>query len=251
MSARGAMQIAVLVETMRREKYEMCVSRPSVILRRDENGALLEPFETMYVEVPDEHSQAILKILHTRKAHLEEMESREGTGRTFFKTYIPTRGIIGFEFELVNLTSGHGIFSHLFREYAPYAGEIMARQSGRLVSMQTGESTRYALLALEERGRLFVAPQEQIYSGQIVGENPRPGDILVNPCKEKHLDNMRSAGKDATVQLSPPVVFSLERALEYIEADELVEATPQFIRLRKKLLDANARKRAEKMISES
>lgn len=247
MSARGAMQIAVLVETMRRENYEVCVSRPNVILKRDEkSGELLEPFETMYVEVPDEHVPGVLKLLNTRKAHIEDMESREGTGRTFFQTYIPTRGIIGFEFELVNLTSGHGIFSHLFRKYAPYAGEILARQTGRLVSMQTGVTTKYALLALEDRGKLFVAPQEDVYVGQIVGENPRPEDIPVNPCKEKHLDNMRSAGKDPTMQLSPAIEFSLERAIEYIDGDELVEATPHFIRLRKRILDPIERKRSEK-----
>ncbi len=250
MSARGAMEIAVLVETMRRENYEVCVSRPKVIMRRDEeNGQLLEPFETMYVEVPDEYVTGVLKILNTRKAHIESMESRDGSGRTYFQTYIPTRGIIGFEFELVNLTSGHGIFSHLFRHYAPYAGDILARRTGRLVSMQTGVSTRYALLALEDRGKLFVAPQEDVYAGQIIGENPRPEDMPVNPCKEKHLDNMRSAGKDPTMQLSPVLKFSLERSLEYIDGDELVEATPHFIRLRKRVLCANERRRIEKAAS--
>ena len=217
-----------------------------IACRDEKSGELLEPFETMYVEVPDEHVPGVLKLLNTRKAHIEDMESREGTGRTFFQTYIPTRGIIGFEFELVNLTSGHGIFSHLFRKYAPYAGEILARQTGRLVSMQTGVTTKYALLALEDRGKLFVAPQEDVYVGQIVGENPRPEDIPVNPCKEKHLDNMRSAGKDPTMQLSPAIEFSLERAIEYIDGDELVEATPHFIRLRKRILDPIERKRSEK-----
>lgn len=244
-SARGAMQIAVLVETMRREKYEICVSRPNVILKKDENGTF-EPYETMYVEVPDEHTSAVLKLLNIRKGQLEDMETREGTGRTYLQTYIPTRGIIGFEFELVNLTSGHGIFSHLFRDYGPYAGEISTRQTGTLVSMETGVSTAFSLLALEERGRLFVGPQEDIYAGQIVGENPRAMDLPVNPCKEKHLNNIRSATKESTAQLSPPVRFSLERAIEYIEADELVEATPHHIRLRKRILDANERKRAEK-----
>jgi len=246
MSARGAMQIAVLVETMRRENFEMCVSRPKVIMKRDENGALLEPFETMYIEVPNEHVNGLLKLLNTRKANIEDMQVNDAAGRTYLKTYIPTRGIIGFEFELVNLTSGHGIFSHLFREYAAYAGDILCRSAGRLVSMQTGVSTRYALLALEARGRLFIAPQEEIYAGQIVGENPRPEDMPVNPCKEKHLDNIRAASKDATVQLTPPVEFSLERAIEYIETDELVEVTPHFIRMRKRILCPNERKRSEK-----
>ena len=245
-SARGAMQIAVLVETMRRENYEICVSRPTVIMKRDENDKLLEPFETLYIEVPDEHSNGVMKLLLNRKGQMQDMVCKEGTGHTFIQAYIPTRGIIGFEFELVNLTSGHGIFSHLFCDYAPYAGEIVTRQTGTLVSMETGVSTPFALIALEERGRLFIGPQEDIYAGQIVGENPRTMDMPVNPCKEKHLNNIRSANKGDGIQLSPPVNFSLERAIEYIEADELVEATPHFIRLRKRILDANERKRAEK-----
>ncbi|MFR4437108.1 MAG: EF-Tu/IF-2/RF-3 family GTPase, partial [Akkermansia muciniphila] len=242
-SARGAMQIAVLVETMRRENYELCVSRPTVIMKRDENDRLTEPYETMYVEVPDEHANGVMKLLHARKGQMEDMVCREGTGHTFIQAYIPTRGIIGFEFELVNLTSGHGIFSHLFRDYGPYAGDITTRTTGTLVSMETGVSTPFALVALEERGRLFVGPQEDIYEGQIVGENPRQMDMPVNPCKEKHLNNIRSATKGDGIQLSPPVIFSLERAIEYIEPDELVEATPHFIRLRKRILNANDRVR--------
>ena len=138
---------------------------------------------------------------------MEDMVCREGTGHTFIQAYIPTRGIIGFEFELVNLTSGHGIFSHLFRDYGPYAGDITTRTTGTLVSMETGVSTPFALVALEERGRLFVGPQEDIYEGQIVGENPRQMDMPVNPCKEKHLNNIRSATKGDGIQLSPPVIF--------------------------------------------
>ncbi len=245
-AARGAMQIAVLVETMRRENYEVCVSRPTVITKRDEHDHLTEPFETIYVEVPDEFSNGVVRILTSRKGQLEEMQSKDGTGRTFIQAYIPTRGIIGFEFELVNLTSGHGIFSHLFRQYDMYAGDITTRQTGTLVSMETGVSTPFALAALEDRGRLFVGSQEDIYAGQIVGENPRSMDMPVNPCKEKHLNNIRSATKGDGIQLSPPVRFSLERAIEYIEADELVEATPHFIRLRKRILDANERQRAAK-----
>ena len=242
-SARGAMQIAVLVETMRRENYELCVSRPTVIMKRDEGDRLTEPYETIYVEVPDEHANGVMKLLHARKGQMEDMISKEGTGHTFIQAYIPTRGIIGFEFELVNLTSGHGIFSHLFRDYGPYAGDITTRTTGTLVSMETGVSTPFALVALEERGRLFVGPQEDIYEGQIVGENPRQMDMPVNPCKEKHLNNIRSATKGDGIQLSPPVAFSLERAIEYIEPDELVEATPHFIRLRKRILNANDRVR--------
>ncbi len=244
-SARGAMQIAVLVETMRREGYEVCVSRPTVIFRRDESGALLEPFETLYVEVPGDYTQAILKSLVNRKGTMENMDT-EPSGRTFIQAVIPTRGLIGFETEIVNLTSGHGIMSHLFKEYGPHAGEIVTRTTGTLVSMDSGAATTYALQALEARGILFLAPGDAVYDGMLVGENPRVGDLPVNPVKEKQLDNMRSAGKDKTSKLTPALRFSLERAIEYIDTDELVEATPKNIRLRKKILDANARKRAMK-----
>jgi len=244
-SARGAMQIAVLVETMRREGFEVCVSRPTVIFRRDEAGQLMEPYETMYVEVPGEYSQAILKTLINRKGTMENMDT-EPSGRTFIQAVIPTRGLIGFETEIVNLTSGHGIMSHLFKEYGPHAGEIVTRTTGTLVSMDSGAATTYSLQALEARGILFVGPGDAVYEGMLVGENPRVGDLPVNPVKEKHLDNMRSSGKDKTSKLTPAIRFSLERAIEYIDTDELVEATPKNIRLRKRILDANARKRSMK-----
>lgn len=242
-SARGAMQIAVLVETMRREGFEVLVSRPMVIYRRDDQGKLMEPFETLYVEVPDQHVNGVMKLLLNRKGILEHMETRDGSARTLMQAYIPTRGIIGFEFELVNLTSGEGIFSHLFREYSLFAGDITTRQTGTLVSMETGVSTPYALAAIESRGRLFVGGAEDIYEGMIIGENPRQNDIPVNPCKEKHLTNHRSANKNDSIQLTPPIKFSLERAIEYIESDELVEATPHHIRLRKRYLNPHERKR--------
>jgi GTP-binding protein len=244
-SARGAMQIAVLVEQMRREGFEVCVSRPTVIYRRDEGGKLLEPFETLYIESPGEYTQGILKLLINRKGMMENMET-EPSGETLITALIPTRGLIGFETEIVNLTSGHGIMSHLFREYGPHAGEIVTRTTGTLVSMEAGVATTYSLQALEDRGVLFVGANDAIYPGMLVGENPRVGDMPVNPVKEKHLDNMRSSGKDKTSKLTPPIRFSLERAIEYIDADELVEATPQNIRLRKRILDEGARKRAAK-----
>ena len=246
-SARGAMQIAVLVEQMRREGFEVCVSRPTVIYRRDEGGKLLEPFETLYIESPGEYTQGILKLLINRKGMMENMET-EPSGETLITALIPTRGLIGFETEIVNLTSGHGIMSHLFREYGPHAGEIVTRTTGTLVSMEAGVATTYSLQALEDRGVLFVGANDAIYPGMLVGENPRVGDMPVNPVKEKHLDNMRSSGKDKTSKLTPPIRFSLERAIEYIDADELVEATPLNIRLRKRILDENARKRAAKGI---
>ena len=241
-SARGTMQIAILVEQMRRESYEVLVSRPKVIMR-EMDGTTCEPFETLYIEVPDECANSTVRILGNRRGILESMEAK-GTGRTFIQASIPTRGLIGFEFELVNLTSGRGIFSHLFREYAPYAGDITTRQSSTLVSMENGIARPYSLQAMEERGTLFIAPGDEVYEGMIVGENPKPIDIPVNPTREKHLTNHRSATKNDSIQLTPPRVFSLERAIEYIEPDELVEATPHFIRLRKRILDATARKRA-------
>ncbi len=244
-SARGAMQIAVLVEQMRREGFEVCVSRPTVIYRRDEGGKLLEPFETLYIESPGDYTQGILKLLINRKGMMENMET-EPSGETLITALIPTRGLIGFETEIVNLTSGHGIMSHLFREYGPHAGEIVTRTTGTLVSMEAGVATTYSLQALEDRGVLFVGANDAIYPGMLVGENPRVGDMPVNPVKEKHLDNMRSSGKDKTSKLTPPIRFSLERAIEYIDADELVEATPLNIRLRKRILDEGARKRAAK-----
>ena len=159
---------------------------------------------------------------------------------------MPTRGLIGFESDLVNATSGEGVLSHLFLEYRPYAGEISTRSTGTLVSMDQGKAMPYALNTLQDRGKLFIAPGDEVYAGQVVGECPRKQDLPVNPTKAKQLDNMRSAGKDDNVILAPPIQFSLERAIEYIEQDELVEATPQHLRLRKKILDANERRKAEK-----
>jgi len=240
-SARGAMQIAVLVEEMRREGYEVLVSRPMVITKRDENDVLIEPYETLYVEVPEEYVSGVMKSLAARRGDIVNMNS-SGSG-SMIEAVIPTRGLIGFEFELLNMTSGHGIMSHLFKEYAPVAGEIAGRSSGTLVSMETGISMAYSLDALESRGKLFIGAGENVYEGQIVGENPRADDLPVNPTKEKHLTNHRSTGDGKGIQLSPPVTFSLERAIEYIGADELVEATPDNIRLRKRLLSATERKR--------
>lgn len=243
-SARGAMQISVLVETMRREGYELCVSRPMVITKRGDDGQLLEPFETLFVEAPEEYSGAIMKTLATRRALIENM----GTNAhgTVIEASVSTRGLIGFEFELLNITSGHGVMSHLFKEYAPHCGEITTRGTGTLISMATGTAMEYSLKPLEDRGKLFISPGDEVYEGQIIGENPRMDDLIVNPVKAKSLTNHRSATKGITVGLAPAIRFSLERAIEYIEADELVEATPSHLRLRKRILDPNERKRAVK-----
>ena len=210
-SARGTMQIAVLVETMRRESYEVLVSRPKVILK-EIDGVKCEPFETVFVEVPDENANGTVRILGNRKGILEHMDSL-GTGRTFIQANIPTRGLIGFEFELVNLTSGNGIFSHMFKEYAPYAGEIVTRQSSTLISMEAGLARPYALQSIEERGSLFVAPNDEVYEGMIVGENPKPPDLEVNPTTAKHLTNHRPHTTHTSSHLTPPRNFPLERAI--------------------------------------
>ncbi len=241
-SARGEMQIAILVEQMRREGYELLVSRPEVIFHRDEGGNLLEPLETLYVDVPNENLGDILQSLASRKAEIVNMDHQSHS--VLVEAVIPTRGLIGFETDLVNFTRGHGIMSHLFKEYAPFRGEIASRNNGVLVAMESGIATAYALNNIQERGRLFIGPQEEVYLGMIVGENSRPDDLGVNPCKAKHLTNMRSQGDGKGIQLEAPSRMGLERALEYIGPDEYVEATPKSLRLRKKILDATARKRA-------
>ncbi len=245
--ARGEMQIAVLVEQMRREGFEILVSRPEVIFQRDEAGSLLEPIETLYVDVPPENLGDVLQSLATRKAEITSMEHNPHS--VLVEATIPTRGLIGFETDLVNVTKGHGIASHLFKEYGPHKGEIPSRSRGVLVSMEGGTSMAYALDTIQERGRLFIGPQEEIYEGMIVGENARTDDMPVNPCKAKKLTNMRSQGDGKGISLAPPLVMSLERSLEYIAPDEYVEATPKSLRLRKKILDANMRKRATQKVT--
>jgi GTP-binding protein len=242
-NARGEMQIAILVEQMRREGYEVMVSRPEVIFHKDESGNLLEPIENLYVEVPADNLGDVLQDIAGRKGEVTGMDHH--ANRVSVEAIIPTRGLIGFETDLINLTRGEGIMSHLFREYVPFRGEIAGRNRGVMVSMEGGISTAYALNNIQERGKLFIGPQEEIYAGMIVGENARPEDLPVNPCKAKHLTNMRSQGEGKGIQLEAPLKMSLERAIEYIDADEFVEATPKSLRLRKRILDATARKRAQ------
>ena len=241
-SGRGEMQIAILVEQMRREGYEVLVSRPEVIFRQDSQGNLLEPIEKMFLEIPKEYMGPVLENLANRKAEITHMD-HHGEHVTV-EALIPMRGLIGFETDLVNMTRGLGVMSHLFHEYGPFRGEIIARKNGSLVSLEDGIATAYALNMNQERGRLFVEPGDRVYKGMIVGENARENDIPVNPCKTKHLTNMRSQGEGKGIQLEPPLRMSLERALEYIGPDEYVEATPKSLRLRKKELDETKRKRA-------
>ncbi len=241
---RGEMQIAILVEQMRREGYELLVSRPEVLWKKTPEGQRLEPIEKLFLEIPQEHMGAVLENLAARKAQITHMHQHGD--QTTLEALIPMRGLIGFETDLVNLTRGLGVMSHLFHEYGPDRGEILTRRNGSLVSMEDGVATAYALDAIQERGRLFIQPGERVYKGMIVGENARDNDIPVNPCKSKHLTNIRSQGEGKGIQLSPPLKLSLERALEYIGPDEYVEATPQHLRLRKKILDETRRKRAER-----
>ncbi|PYI45570.1 MAG: translational GTPase TypA [Verrucomicrobia bacterium] len=244
-NARGEMQIAILVEQMRREGYEVMVSRPEAIFHRTEDGNLLEPVENLYVDLPNENLGDILQSIANRKGEILGMDHH--ASRVSIEAIIPTRGLIGFETDLVNLTRGEGLMSHLFREYAPFKGEIGGRGRGVMVSMENGVSTAYALNNIQARGRLFIGPQEDVYEGMIVGENARPEDLPVNPCKAKHLTNMRSQGEGKGIQLEAPLRMTLERAIEYIDIDEYVEATPKSLRLRKRILDATARKRATVM----
>jgi GTP-binding protein len=247
LSARGEMQIAILVEQMRREGFELLVSRPEVIFHKDNMGNILEPFETLYADVPNENLGDILQSLASRKAEIVSMEHQIRT--VLVEAVIPTRGLIGFESDMVNLTRGLGSMSHLFKEYGPLKGEISSRDNGVLVAMESGISTAYALNNVQERGKIFIGPQEDVYEGMIVGENSRPDDLTVNACKIKHLTNMRSQGDGKGIQLSAPVRMSLERVLEYIAPDEYVEATPKSLRLRKKILDSTARKRSSTKVS--
>jgi GTP-binding protein len=240
--ARGEMQIAILVEQMRREGYEVMVSRPEVIFHRSEDGELLEPLENLYLDLPEENLGDMLQLLAGRKGEILHMSHH--ANRVSIEAIIPTRGLIGFETVLVNLTRGEGVMSHLFAKYAPFKGEIEGRNRGVLVSMETGTSTAYALNSIQDRGQLFIGPQEEVYEGMIIGENPRPEDLPVNPCRAKRLTNMRSQGEGKGIQLETPLRMSVERALEYIDMDEYVEATPKSLRLRKCILEATARKRA-------
>ena len=241
-AGRGEMQIAILVEQMRREGYEVLVSRPEVIWQKDKQGNLLEPIEKMFLEIPKDAMGSVLENLSNRKAEITNMEHHGD--EVGIEALIPMRGLIGFETDLVNMTRGMGVMSHLFHEYGADRGEILARKNGSLVAMENGVATAYALNMIQERGRLMVEPGDNIYVGMIVGENARENDIPVNACKSKHLTNMRSQGDGKGIQLDAPLKMSLERALEYIGPDEYVEATPKNLRLRKKILDENQRKRA-------
>ncbi|MEX0842907.1 MAG: translational GTPase TypA, partial [Gemmatimonadota bacterium] len=247
-SGRGELHLSILMETMRREGYEFQVSRPQVIERTGADGARLEPFEEVLIDVPDETVGAVMERLGPRRGELTDM-SPTGTGVTRLRFRIPARGLFGYRSEFMTDTRGEGILNHHFLEYASYAGPIQGRRRGVLVSDRSGETVAYALFNLQERGTMFVGPGTTVYTGMIVGEHIRPGDLDVNVCKGKKLTNMRAAGSDENVKLEPPRQLTLELALEFIDDDELIEVTPSAIRLRKKELDANRRKKAQKALA--
>lgn len=243
-SGRGELQLAILIETMRREGYEFAVSKPEVLFKRNEDNKLLEPIEHVIVDVPDAHIGTVIEILGRRKGEMVNMMPTGDVIRAEF--YVPARGLIGFRTEFLTSTRGSGIIHHTFHDYQPYKGTITGRTKGALVSMETGSSTAYALEMVQERGVMFVNPGTEIYEGMVVGENSREDDMSVNPCKAKHLTNMRASGSDGIVRLDPPRQMSLEQFIEFIEDDELLEVTPLNLRIRKKILDSTARQRAAK-----
>ncbi len=246
-SGRGELHLAILMETMRREGYEFQVSRPRVIVRSDGNGGRLEPYEELVVDVPGEMTGAVMKGLGPRRAELLEMVT-PGQSRARMRFKIPARGLFGYRSEFLTDTRGEGIIHHRFLEYGPWAGELKGRERGVLVADRQGTASPYALFNLQERGTLFIAPRERAYQGMIVGECARAGDLDVNIAKEKKLTNIRAAASDENVLLEPPRRVSLEVALEYIEDDELIEVTPDAVRLRKRVLEANERKKAARQV---
>ena len=243
-AGRGELQLGVLIETMRREGFELGISRPRV-LYREEDGQRMEPYETVVIDVDDEHSGTVVEKMQRRKAELTEMRP-SGIGKTRITFSAPSRGLIGYHGEFLSDTRGTGIMNRLFEKYGPYKGQIEGRQNGVLISMETGDAVSYALNALEERGELFIGSGVKLYQGMIIGENAKPDDLEVNPLKSKQLTNFRSTGKDDAIRLTPPRVMTLEQAIAYIDTDEMVEVTPQNIRLRKALLDPHERKKAKR-----
>ena len=243
-AGRGELQLGVLIETLRREGFELSISRPRVIFK-EEGGQRLEPLEEVFVDVDEEFSGAVVEKISQRKGELTEMRP-SGGGKQRLVFLAPARGLIGYHGEFLTDTRGTGIMNRVFHGYTPYKGPISGRRSGVLISNSDGNAVAYALWNLEERGVLFVEPGTPVYLGMVIGENSRPGDLEVNPTKAKQLSNVRASGKDDAIKLTPPRRMSLEQALAYIEDDELVEVTPQSIRLRKRLLDPNERKRWEK-----
>ncbi len=250
-SGRGELQLGVLIETMRREGFELTIGRPRVILRRDEaTGERLEPMEEVLIDVDDAYVGVVVEKMSARKGELRDMRP-SGGGKTRLVFLIPSRGLIGYHGEFLTDTRGSGVMNRLFAGYGPWKGPIEGRRNGTLISNADGEAVHYALFYLQERGALFIGPGEKVYVGMIIGENARAGDLEVNPLREKKLTNIRAAGKDDAMLLTPPRRMSLEQAIAYIEDDELVEVTPGAIRLRKRFLDPHQRRKMERRSEEA
>jgi len=243
-SGRGELHLTILIENMRREGYELAVSRPQV-LTKTVDGVVLEPYEALSIDIDEANQGAVMEALGARRAELSDMQM-DGRGRVRLEYRVPARGLIGFQGEFLTMTRGTGLMSHIFDEFAPVKGEIPERRNGVLVSNEQGEAVAYALWKLQERGRMFVTPGEKLYAGMIIGIHSRENDLVVNPIKTKQLTNIRAAGKDDAILLTPPIQLTLEYAVEFIADDELVEVTPESIRIRKRFLKETDRKRASR-----
>ena len=239
-SGRGELHLSILIETMRRQGFEFAVSRPQVIYKKDENGKLLEPMELLMIEVPEQYVGAVMEKLGARKAEIVNMGTRD-TGVSHLEFRIPARGLMGYRQQFLTDTNGNGIMNSVFDGYEPYKGDIPQRVQGSLVAFETGETSGYGLFNAQDRGIMFVGPGLPVYEGMIVGQSPKNEDVAVNVCKKKHVTNMRAAGSDEALRLTPPTVLSLEQSLEFINDDELVEVTPKAIRLRKRILSKEQR----------
>lgn len=239
-SGRGELHLSILIETMRREGYEFAVSRPKVIFKRDEKGQLLEPMELLVVEVPSEYVGTVIEKLGSRKAELKDMSAHDG-GATHLEFSVPSRGLIGYRSEFLTDTNGNGIMNQIFDGYEPYKGDIQMRERGSIVVHETGESNAYGLFNTQDRGKLFIGPGVEVYEGMIVGECAKSEDIVCNVCKTKHLTNTRASGSDDALRLVPPTTLSLEQCMEFIADDELLEVTPESLRLRKMILSKELR----------
>ena len=242
-SGRGELHLSVLIENMRREGYEFAVSKAEVIYHTDERGKKLEPMELVYIDVPDEFSGNVIQKLALRKGELQGM-SVNNSGNTRLQFSIPARGLIGYRGEFMTDTKGNGIMNSIFDGYAPYKGDIQFRKQGSLIAFESGEAVAYGLFNAQDRGTLFIEPGTKVYAGMVIGQSGKPEDIELNVCKTKHLTNTRSSGSDEALKLTPPKIMSLEQCLEFIDTDELLEVTPENLRIRKKILDPTMRKRA-------
>jgi len=242
---RGELQLGVLIENMRREGFELSVSRPRVLFKKDESGNVLEPIEEVIIDVDDNYSGSVVEKVSTRKGEMTDMRP-SGGGKIRITFLVPSRGLIGYQSEFLTDTKGTGILNRIFHSYAPYKGELNFKRNGALISNDSGEAVAYALWNLQDRGTMFIKPGQKVYAGMIIGQNSKSGDLEVNILRGKQLTNIRASGTDEAIRLTPPRELTLEDMITYVDDDELVEVTPKSLRLRKKFLDSNERKRMSK-----